>query len=266
MLAKAAEKLGHGAETISRNRTIAEQVRFYEPLHNGMAFILQDDERLDVYALVKDRIVGVELKLTGTPQQTLDSFLKRYRSRSPFQIPQGPGVCLPYAFLTGGVVPASVGVSMRLRAQPDIVIYLREGKEWTLPEQPKNLQAHLSQTAKSLFCGAIQVNPVVGDLNPFRATKIDGREGLGVFATVTRDAGLEPTAINNEAHQDQDWAYLAYVPADKTAAPGVSFDLYFKVERFGRFAKRPMSEKEFRDLVKSIAASIKRRPEAWAAH
>ena len=70
-------------------------------------------------------------------------------------------------------------------------------------------------------------------------------------------------AVHNEANKNRDWAYIAYVPGDKTAPPGVSSDITFRVERFGRFAKQPMTEKEFRELVKSVAASIKRRPGAW---
>ncbi|MDQ0017615.1 hypothetical protein J2W23_006029 [Variovorax boronicumulans] len=56
-----------------------------------------------------------------------------------------------------------------------------------------------------------------------------------------------------------------FIPGDKNAPPGTSSNLIFKVERFGRFAKAPMTEGEFRDLVKRIAQSIKRRPRAWRA-
>ena len=56
---------------------------------------------------------------------------------------------------------------------------------------------------------------------------------------------------------------LAYIPGLSGGKPGDSFNLTFKVERFGRFAKRPMSESEFRELTLRIAASIKRRSGAW---
>jgi hypothetical protein len=57
--------------------------------------------------------------------------------------------------------------------------------------------------------------------------------------------------------------FLAYIPGTAGGNPGESFNIEFKVERFGRFANRRMSEKEFRDLVMRIASSIKRRPGAW---
>jgi hypothetical protein len=243
----------------------ADQVGFYKPFNNGAAFVLREDRGLAVDVLVGDRIVNIGLSLLESPQQTLDAFLKRYHSRPPFQIPQEAGVCLPYAFITGETQPASVGISMRLKDRPDIVIYLRDGKDLSVLEPPKSAKAYLSRAVQNFFYGATLANPLDGDLKPFHSITIDGREGLGGFGIVTRQKGSGPEAFNNEANQDKDWAYLAYVPADKKAARGMSSDLVFKVERFGRFAKQPMSEKEFRVLVKTIAASIKRRPGAWVA-
>jgi hypothetical protein len=259
-LAERAKKLGvDGSSEIDE----AKRVSFFQPFNKSTAFVLQSDAGIGVNALVADRIVKVGLTLLESPQQTLDAFLKRYHSRAPFQVPQEAGVCLPYAFITGETQPSSVGISMRLKDRPDIVIYLRDGKDLSGLEQPKSAKAYLSRAVQNFFYGAILANPLDGDLRPFRSVTIDGREGLGGFAIVTRQKGSGPEAINNEANQDQDWGYLAYVPADKKAAPGMSSDLVFKVERFGRFAKQPMSEKEFRELVKNIAGSIKRRPGAW---
>ena len=68
--------------------------------------------------------------------------------------------------------------------------------------------------------------------------------------------------VHNPATGDIDWGYIAYVPGLSGGKPGGSFNLMFRVERFGRFAKRPMSESEFRELTLRIAASIKRRPGA----
>jgi hypothetical protein len=261
-LADAAKKFGSNPTS---EIEAAKRVSFFKPFNSGMVSVWQGSEGLNIDALIEDRIIGVDLNLVGTPQQTLDAFLKRYHSREPFKIPQEAGVCLPYAFITGESQPASVGISMRLKDRPDIVIYLRDGKDLSVLEPPKSAKAYLSRAVQNFFYGATLANPLDGDLKPFHSITIDGREGLGGFGIVTRQKGSGPEAFNNEANQDKDWAYLAYVPADKKAARGMSSDLVFKVERFGRFAKQPMSEKEFRVLVKTIAASIKRRPGAWVA-
>jgi hypothetical protein len=101
---------------------------------------------------------------------------------------------------------------------------------------------------------------------PRHKVTIDGADGLGTFVHVKRDDDPYPSPINNAANDSMDWAYLAYVPGMSGGKPGESFNLEFKVERFGRFAKRPMTERQFRDLVMQIAASIKRRPGAWASN
>jgi hypothetical protein len=246
-----------------RLRKEASEIQFYKPLNDGAAFARYDDKLVKLDALIGNRIVSTELKLDGTPQQTVDGFLKRFRPRAPFVIPTEPGLCLPYGFFTAETQPASVGISMRLKDRQDIVIYLHDGKDLGTLTPPKSAKAYLSKAVQNFFYGAVVANPLDGDLKPFRAITIDGREGLGGFGLVTRKKGSGPEAFNNEANKDQDWGYLAYVPADPNAPPGMSSDLVFKVERFGRFAKQPMTEHEFRELAKTIAASIKRRPGAW---
>ena len=240
----------------------AEAIRFFEPYFGGQVYAIGKDS-IGIYALLGGRIVHTRLEGMGAPQQTIDAFLKRYHSRAPFQIPQEAGVCLPYAFITAETQPANVGISLRLKDRPDIVIYLRDGKDLSASEPPKSAKAYLSKAVHNFFYGAKLANPLDGDLKPFRDITIDGRQGLGGFALLTRDKLPGPEAFNNAANKDQDWGYLAYVPADANAPPGMSSELVFKVERFGRFAKQPMTEKEFRELVKNLAAGIKRRPGAW---
>jgi hypothetical protein len=94
--------------------------------------------------------------------------------------------------------------------------------------------------------------------------KIDGHSGKGTFFQFQRSKeNFEPAYDPNPRHRDM--GYLAYVPGEAGHKPGESFNLEFRVERYGRFAKRPMTEKEFRKLTLTIAASIKRRPDGWKA-
>lgn len=247
-----------------RLRKEAAEVQFYAPFNGGSVSARYGETGVSVDALVGGRIVSTGLKLTGIPQQTIDAFLKRYRSRAPLDVPTEPGVCFPYSFVTGEKEPASVGISMRLRDRPDIVIYVHDGKDFTTLEPPRDAMSYVQREIRfGAFYGNRVTAPLDGTSNQYHSVTIDGRKGVGTFALVTRNNKPGPEAINNAANNDQDWAYLAYVAADSAAPSGMSSDLVFKVERFGRFAKESMTEKEFRELVKTLAASIKRRPGAW---
>ena len=242
----------------------AAAFRFYQPYNGGNSLgFINGSGKFNFSTLVGDHVVSASRRLEGTPEQTIANFLKFYRARAPFEIPSEPGVCLPYGFMTGEKKPAYVAVSFRLKNRPDIVVYLSDrdasGADSIDPEKFVN-----EAVQRGYFYGAKFTEPLDGRMRPLRSIDVDGRKGLGGMALITRDVLSEPP-IHNEANKNQDWGYLAYIPGDKNAPPGTSSNLIFKVERFGRFAKTPMTESEFRDLVKSIAQSIKRRPGAWRA-
>lgn len=247
-----------------RLRSEAGQISFFEPLNGETVFARFGEKGVEFDALIGTRIISSGLYRAGTPQQTIDGFLNRYRPRETFEVPTEPGVCLPYSFVAGESQPASVGISMRFKDRPDIVIYLHDGKDFTTLEPPPDAMAYVEREIRfGAFYGNRVTAPLDGTSNQYHSVTIDGRRGVGTFALVTRNSKPGPEAINNSANNDQDWAYLAYVSADKAATPGTSSDLVFKVERFGRFAKQSMTEHEFRNLVKTLAAGIKRRPGAW---
>ena len=240
----------------------AGKVLFYKPINDVRTYGMYGDDAVNFDVLVNNRIVSARRKLVGTPRSTIDDFLTNYLPRAPFDLPREPGVCLPYFFMTGEVHQATTGISLRLKDRPDIVIYLHDQP---VDKAQVDVDAFVNKAVqRGYFYGAKYTEPMDGNLRPFRSIKIDGREGLGGFARITRNPAQQSNIqIANTANKDQDWGYLAYIPGDKNAPPGTSSDLIFKVERFGRFAKEPMSEKEFRDLVKTLAAGIKRRPGAW---
>ncbi|MGJ7529987.1 T6SS immunity protein Tli4 family protein [Variovorax sp. GB1P17] len=242
----------------------AAAFRFYQPYDGGNSFgFINGSGKFNFSTLVGNHVVSASRKLEGTPEQTIAKFLKFYRARMPFEIPSEPGVCLPYGFMTGEKKPAYVAVSFRLTNRPDIVVYLSDkdasGADSIDPEKFVN-----EAVQRGYFYGAKLTEPLDGRMRPLRPVNVDGRKGLGGMALITRDVLSEPP-VHNEANKNQDWGYLAYIPGDKNAPPGTSSNLIFKVERFGRFAKTSMTENEFRDLVKNIAQSIKRRPGAWRA-
>ena len=231
--------------------------------HNAIGRL--DKEKLALRALVNGHILTTEMKPQGTPAQTLDVFLSHYRPRALGEVPTGPGVCVPFGFFTGEQQPASIGLNIRLKDQPDIVIFLLARDAATNePDDPRKLFDGL--TPASTFFGSKNVTPI-HRIKPLQPITIDGNEGLGSFVRVKRKLVIDQSrAFNNAAENDEDWGYFAYVPGLTGGKPGESLNLEFKVERFGRFASSPMSESEFRALTLRIAASIKRRPGAWVSH
>ena len=227
--------------------------------HNAVSRIEKD--KLAVHALVDNHILSTELKPEGTPKQTLDAFLGHYKPRALGEVPAGPGVCVPFGVFTGEKQPATVGLNIRLKDQPDIVVFLlaRDAANDS-PEDPREFIERKTDPM-TMFYGSRGAT-AMDKFRPARQVTIDGQPGLGVFVNVKRDATLLQS-VHNPATGNIDWGYLAYIPGLSGGKPGDSFNLTFKVERFGRFATRPMSESEFRELTLRIAASIKRRPGAW---
>ncbi|MDH6170663.1 hypothetical protein M2282_005838 [Variovorax boronicumulans] len=245
-------------------RKRAAAIRFQQPYNNGNAFGFIDDfGKFDFSALTGDHVVSASRKLEGTPEQTIANFQKLHSSRAPFEIPGKPGVCLPYGFMTGEKKPAYVAASFRLTDRPDIVVYLSD-RDASSEDSIDSERFVNEAVQRGYFYGAKLTEPLDGRVRPLHSITVDGRKGLGGMALITRSV-LSGPPIHNEANKNQDWGYLAYIPGDKNAALGTSSKLIFKVERFGRFAKSPMTESEFRELVKNIAQSIKRRPGAWRA-
>jgi hypothetical protein len=222
---------------------------------------------LNFYVQVNQMTINATRKLNGTPQQTIDKFMSHFRARAAFEVPTTPGVCLPYAFMSGEAEPADTGTAMRLKDHPDILIYFKDVEDYSkayIPSKPvPSAKIFVEARARTSFNFGDAVDPLDGTLRPTRSVKIDGREGAGAFVKITRKPAAGADAINNEATKNEDWGYLAYIPADKKAPAGTSSDLIFRVERFNRFAKQPMTEKEFRQLVMTLAAGIKRRPGAF---
>ncbi len=236
-------------------------LHLFSPVAGYDAISRIEKDKLAVHALVNNHILSTELKPQGTPAQTLDAFLSHYKPRALGEVPTGPGVCVPFGVFTGEKQPATVGLNIRLKDQPDIVVFLlaRDAAK-DEPEDPRKLFDGL--TPASTFFGSRQVTPI-HRIKPLQAITIDGNDGLGSFVRVTRKTVIDQSrAFNNAAENDEDWGYFAYIPGLSGGKPGDSFNVSFKVERFGRFAKRSMSENEFRELTLRIAASIKRRPGA----
>jgi hypothetical protein len=242
------------------------ELHLYEPILQRDAIGRIEKDKLSLQALVNGHIFYTTLPPQGTAEQTLDAFLSHYRPRALGEVPSSPGVCVPYGFFTGEKQPATVGLNIRLKDQPDIVVFLLARDAATdEPEDPDKFITRATLPGRAFYQSRGHPVPMRRWM-PREKVTIDGAAGLGSFLIVKRDEDPYPSPINNAANESMDWAYLAYVPGVSGGKPGESFNLEFKVERFGRFAKQPMTERQFRDLVMQIAASIKRRPGAWAVN
>ncbi|MCX4140493.1 T6SS immunity protein Tli4 family protein [Paraburkholderia sp. SEWSISQ10-3 4] len=171
-----------------------------------------------------------------------------FKSRQPYQIPSGAGVCLPYIFIADDGMDdfRKIGVTMRLKDHPDVTIFFLDTK--ALPSDPKLTSKQNNEFVWGYEYG-IGKRIKLNGLTPYRAVKLDGREGVATSATITRD------------DDSTDYGYLATVQGDPNA-PVDTPDLLLLVERNAKYAKGnpPVSAEELDQIAEGIAASIKRRP------
>jgi hypothetical protein len=231
---------------------LAEQVVFYERVPGREAFIWPATDRENVFALLNDHILIGQSLVQGNPQARVDDFLAQFKQRDAYALPPNGDACVPFFRVVGDHTLESIGVGMRLIDRPDIVVTLQEDDAATGAEDPKKVIIDSTQPGRT-FVGSVEAKPL-DRIRPTHALRIDGREGLGAFAQVRREG-----ALANTADKDLDWAFIGYVPGQAGSKPGQSYDITLKVERFGRFARQPMTEVEFRTLVEKLASGIRRR-------
>jgi hypothetical protein len=247
-------------KTIYASKLAAMQL--YAPLPERNAISRIEKAKLEFNALVNGHIFHTSLPIQGTPGRTFDAFLSHYKPRALGEIPKGPGVCVPFGVFSNEKYPAAVGLNLQLKAQPDIVVFLLARD--AAGDTPQDAKKYIDRKAvpMTMFLGSRDVAPL-NRLRPYESVSIDGHAGTAAFVRIKRERQGFAPEIHNASEDDLDMGFLAYIPGTAGGNPGESFNIEFKVERFGRFANRRMSEKEFRDLVMRIASSIKRRPGAW---
>jgi hypothetical protein len=246
-----------------RDLESATQVQFFQPLPNRDAFYWREPESLDWAVLVNGHIVITGTPVATPPEAALDEFLSHYQPRALFEMPKGPGACVPYATITGETQPVHVALTLRLQDRPDVMVFLDAVDATAGVIDGRHFVAN---SAYHYFAGAKDIKAADGPLMPYRSITVDGHEGGGAFVTIVRedDPYAKPAAKSSATKPPEpDWGYLAYIPGQPGLKPGQSFNLIFKVERMSKNAKQPMTEKAFRELVKAIAAGIKRRPGGW---
>jgi hypothetical protein len=198
----------------------------------------------------------------SSSRQTLKALARSVRPRSIFDIPQAAGVCLPHTFIEDdGQRPRSIGVTYRLKAHPDVSIWLEDS---TAQSTIANTGSATTQGAKDadrfspeykshFFWSQDYQSPKAWrhlwpDLHEVR---LDGRKGVASFVELKR--------------QDNtlDYGYLAVVRGDPESLQD-SPDLMLYVIRDAKNAiekgKQPIEKDELLRMAEAIAASVKRRP------
>ena len=229
----------------------AEQVQFYQRVPARKAFVWPGNDRPNVYVLLNGHILSGRSAADIPPQARVDNFAGHFKARGALEVPAGNDTCIPSFTIAGDDSLDSVGLNMRLVDRPDIVVYFEEDEAASDAQDPKRFIVEATQPGRT-FVDSVEARP----LDRLKATHkitIAGRDGLGAFAEVKR----EGTSANTGNH-DLDWAFVGYVPGRTGLRPGQSQNIVLKVERFGRFARQPMSEAEFRTLVKDLTDGIRR--------
>ena len=179
-------------------------------------------------------------------QKTLN-ILGSLRVRADGEVPATPGVCLPGLFIgsDGPDALRNIGVTFRLKNHPDVLIFFHDLK--VLKDQPKLTSRQKSEFVWTSEFGVGKTVKLHG-VFPWQTVKLDGREGVGSFGTITRN------------DDSTDYGYLVTVQGDLNASTDTP-DLLLYVERNASASqgKTPVTADELEKIGEEIAASIRRR-------
>ncbi|WP_310631933.1 T6SS immunity protein Tli4 family protein [Paraburkholderia sp.] len=173
--------------------------------------------------------------------------LAELQPRGAGDVPAEPGVCLPGLFVKTSQDDRAriVGVTYRLKSHPDVMIFFLDSK--ALKNQPKLTSRQKNEFVWTSEFGVGKAVKLHGAF-PWRSVKLDGREGVGSFGTITRK------------DDSTDYGYLVTVQGDPDAATDTP-DLLLYVVRNDAASqgKTPVTADEIEKIGEEIAASIKRR-------
>ncbi len=209
----------------------------------------------EVLSLIDGHLFAAKASTDASPARLGAALGNLVKPRGTFEVPVAPGLCVPHAVVGDGREPAEVAVNFELKDHPGIFVLLEQSDATDSQLSAKDFIVSAIQPGRN-FVGSVETKPL-DRIRPTHAFRVDGREGLGAFAQVRREG-----ALANNADRDLDWAFIGYVPGQAGLQSGQSYNITLKVERFGRFARQPMTESEFRTLVRDLSESIRHRDNA----
>ncbi len=179
------------------------------------------------------------------------------RPRPTFDAPKDSGVCLPYLFVKDdGKDSRHIGITYRLKAHPDITVWLEDSSAATIGPHMKPAMFTAEGKAAYFWERRYANRRSFRSLWPFhyafKDTTMAGQKGVKTFVELTRD---------DEA-QTKDYGYLVSVRGDPDAKEDTPDLMLYVIQDSVNATKRgikPLTKDDFIDMAETIAASVKRR-------
>lgn len=175
--------------------------------------------------------------------------------RQIFDVPERSGVCVPGAFLTmGNPEIRNVGSMYRMKAYPDIKIFLRDANAATFPNPVRERNAAPLQKIRSFWAeyGMMQavkrLTPLSGVFEK-RTIAIAGREGKSSTVEIERPDGTVDYGF---------YASIRGVPGD-LRAPDVELLVISDGKRAKQEGTTPVNKANFEKIAQRIAKSVRMR-------
>jgi len=240
----------------------------------GEAFLYQA-RRIYYYHQSEDELPATEAEAKVKSDQA--HFLKNFRPRALYEVPQEKGFCMPYGFVKDDIPQKrSMGTIMRLKDHPDIRILFRDQsaslmKSYSGEKNPtveKELRAFWERPDWD------GVNYQALGFRKFPSVQMGGYKGQSAFVEITRstrskgqctwDDQYFSKAEKKEAGclpQTKDYGYIAYVKGDPDAKEDTPNLLLYVMQdsEDAPDGKPTIGKDELRKMADTIAASIKRR-------
>jgi hypothetical protein len=215
------------------------------PVNDARSFAWRSTKAVGFYTY-KDGTAVSFLTRAVSEQRALE-VLAHVNTRAEGEVPAKPGVCLPGLFISSDQPDdvRNIGVTFRLKEHPDVLVFFHDLK--VLKDQPNLTSRQKNEFVWTSEFGVGKAVKLHGAF-PWKTAKLDGREGVGSFGTITRN------------DDSTDYGYLVTVQGDLDAATDTP-DLLLYVERNASASqgKSPVTADELERIGKEIAASIKRR-------
>lgn len=179
------------------------------------------------------------------------------RPRPTFDVPQDPGVCLPYLFVKDeGKDSRHIGMTYHLKTHPDITVWLEDSSAATVGPHMKPAMFTAEGKAAYFWERRYANRRSFQSLWPFhyafKDTTMAGQEGVKTFVELTRD---------DEA-QTKDYGYLVAVRGDPDAKTDTPDLMLYVIQDSVNATKRgikPLDKDAFLEMAETISASVKRR-------
>ena len=215
---------------------------------------LTDDQRLYHFwhryeKEANDPSQNAETQLQKSEPQVL-SLLSRFRPRKLYELPAGPGFCLPYGFIASdsGHEPHHMAVTYRLKDHPGVTIMFQDlgMKSRQFDNDNLNEKDYID------WLWNVRYMPAADDLKPlgmkWRTINMDGRKGTGSFVKAFYQ------------YSGTYYGYVAYVQGDRSAR-NITPDLLLSVQQNhdGISPDSLMSKDELEKMAKHIVSSVRKR-------